>query len=232
MLLFFFLYIFICQKKQTCTLSKKKKKKLSGSDQSDKKDNKELRSGEATSPTALAENDNPNQLRFQPLSSVVSPQFWTAFARLKKDILKLSEEPIDIIGTFTSGYYHKQAKLPPRIFIDEKSLGSNGSGQSDIPRFYFTCPGRLINCNTYEAFKNMDKKKLLLEESAKILKDIQTQKVLEDPSLLQRFLMLSFADLKKHTYAYWLCFPAIVPDNLEMQKHRVHAFADYFTVKE
>jgi ubiquitin-like modifier-activating enzyme ATG7 len=34
-------------------------------------------------------------------------------------------------------------------------------------------------------------------------------------SLLSRFLLLTFADLKSHRYAYWFCFPALVLEGLK-----------------
>lgn len=43
-----------------------------------------------------------------------------------------------------------------------------------------------------------------------ILLDISSGKVEEDCSALLRFLVISFADLKKWTFHYWFAFPALV----------------------
>lgn len=42
--------------------------------------------------------------------------------------------------------------------------------------------------------------------------DIHSGKVEEDSALLLRFLIISFADLKKWSFHYWLAFPALVLD--------------------
>lgn len=73
--------------------------------------------------------------------------------------------------------------------------------------------------NKPEDFKALDKKQLLLKVSQRILKDIESGNAIKNPSLLQRFYMISFADLKKHKYLYWLCFPAIVPSNFQMTEY-------------
>lgn len=45
-----------------------------------------------------------------------------------------------------------------------------------------------------------------------IWEDIQNGKALEDTALLSRFLLISFADLKKWSFHYWFAFPALVLD--------------------
>lgn len=45
-----------------------------------------------------------------------------------------------------------------------------------------------------------------------IWEDILSGKVKEDCSLLSRFLVISFADLKKWSFHYWFAFPALVLD--------------------
>lgn len=45
-----------------------------------------------------------------------------------------------------------------------------------------------------------------------ILEDIFSGKVEEDSALLSRFLLISFADLKKWSFHYWFAFPALVLD--------------------
>lgn len=45
-----------------------------------------------------------------------------------------------------------------------------------------------------------------------IWEDICSGKAEEDCSVLLRFLVVSFADLKKWTFYYWFAFPALVFD--------------------
>lgn len=45
-----------------------------------------------------------------------------------------------------------------------------------------------------------------------IWEDIQNGKALEDSSVLSRFLLISFADLKKWSFHYLFAFPALLLD--------------------
>jgi len=63
-----------------------------------------------------------------------------------------------------------------------------------------------------ESFHALDKQNLLKEEARKIWDDIQTGRAVEDCSLLSRFLLISFADLKKWSFHYWFAFPALMLD--------------------
>jgi len=44
------------------------------------------------------------------------------------------------------------------------------------------------------------------------LEDITSGKAEEDGAVLSRFLLISFADLKKWSFRYWFAFPALVLD--------------------
>lgn len=57
----------------------------------------------------------------------------------------------------------------------------------------FECTGSLFNKNTVESFKECDKAKLLKDEGEKLFDMIVDGSCLQDPSLLNRFLLLSFA---------------------------------------
>ncbi|MED6253213.1 Autophagy protein 7, partial [Ataeniobius toweri] len=75
----------------------------------------------------------------------------------------------------------------------------------------------LYNTNTLDAFKATDKKALLEKEAKEIWDAIQTGAALKNPSILCRFILLTFADLKKYHFYYWFCFPALCfPDGLKM----------------
>lgn len=75
--------------------------------------------------------------------------------------------------------------------------------------------------NTMESFKSLDKSQLIQSHGQQLLKDIQSNNIAEDPSLLHRFLLLVYADLKKYRLWYWMCFPALVFDlNITMDDTR------------
>uniref|UniRef100_A0A3Q3ARG7 Ubiquitin-like modifier-activating enzyme ATG7 n=1 Tax=Kryptolebias marmoratus TaxID=37003 RepID=A0A3Q3ARG7_KRYMA len=86
------------------------------------------------------------------------------------------------------------------------------------------CPavGTLYNTNTLDAFKNTDKKALLEKEAAEIWDAIQSGAALKNPSILCRFILLTFADLKKYHFYYWFCFPALCfPEGIKVVQEPV-----------
>ncbi|CAH0758125.1 unnamed protein product [Diatraea saccharalis] len=74
--------------------------------------------------------------------------------------------------------------------------------------FYQNLTGRLLNKNTIEDFKNIDKASLLNTVGEALWKDLKSGSWITNPSCLLNFIVLSFADLKKFHYYYWFAFPA------------------------
>ncbi|KAF0898635.1 hypothetical protein E2562_008211 [Oryza meyeriana var. granulata] len=62
-------------------------------------------------------------------------------------------------------------------------------------------------------FQNLDRALLLKSEAKKILYDITSGKVEENPALLLRFLVISFADLKNWKVYYNVAFPSLIFDS-------------------
>ena len=106
-----------------------------------------------------------------------------------------------------------QSALPPKIFYNDNSFNL---ATTNIAKFHFKIPGQLLNTNKIESFKKLDKKQLLHENAMQIVNDIRNKKCIEDPSLLYRFFIISFADLKKHKYVYWCCYPTILSKNFKI----------------
>lgn len=77
--------------------------------------------------------------------------------------------------------------------------------------------GKIYNKNTIEEFKSLDKTALLAAEGRALLEDMSNGRVQADPSLLARFFVLSFADLKSHSYYYWFAFPCPLTPVLQQQ---------------
>ena len=65
--------------------------------------------------------------------------------------------------------------------------------------------GSFKNFNTIEDFKNADKNALFNGVADEIWKSIVDDK---STKMLNRFLVITFADLKKYKYFYWFAFPA------------------------
>jgi len=152
-------------------------------------------------------------LKFEKLNSFVTVEFWRNFAKLKVEKLKLCEDPIEIRGSFTASDGHEQIILPPRLRVDNYSLDYS----IKLPARSCLCPGQLFNVNKTETFKAMDKAKTLRGAAMLIADDIESGAWIKNPNLLNRFILLSFGDLKKHNYIYWFGFPAIVPNYFRTQ---------------
>ena len=68
-----------------------------------------------------------------------------------------------------------------------------------------------------EEFKSFDKKSMLFSVGNALRTDIDKGLVEANPASLVRFLLLTFADLKKHTYIYWFAFPALLQRGLTIR---------------
>ncbi|XP_031113997.1 ubiquitin-like modifier-activating enzyme atg7 [Ipomoea triloba] len=154
-------------------------------------------------------------LQFSPFQSLVDVGFWHRFSSLKLNQLGLDDSPIPITGFYAPCSYRQVSNhltllsesLPP-----EHGEQSQWNLRSKGNRNRCPIPGTLYNTNTLEAFHALDKQSLIKEEAKKIWDDIHSGKVEEDSGLLLRFLIISFADLKKWSFHYWLAFPALVLD--------------------
>ena len=76
-----------------------------------------------------------------------------------------------------------------------------------MPQNAVAATGSLKNFNTIEDFKNADKTALFNAVADEIWSSIAVDK---STALLNRFLVITFADLKKYKYFYWFAFPAFV----------------------
>lgn len=150
-----------------------------------------------------------NIVQFAPLQSFVSPTFWHKLAEIKLDQDRLSDKPKPIFG-----YYTNRNAKSCLLEVDYTAF----NGDFKPPKFCFKSPGTICNKNTIEDFKNCDKNQLLREEGLKLLKDFQNEATLEDPSRLSRFVVLSFADLKNHSYYYWFAFPCPLTATLTLER--------------
>ncbi|KAF0717402.1 Aste57867_2311 [Aphanomyces stellatus] len=143
-------------------------------------------------------------LQFQPFSSSPHVSFFQKLAQLKLDKYQLSDASQDITGFFE---LNTHADVPPRLLVDEASFGFDPASSPNRAKHEWRVPGILVNTNTLEDFKNLDKVKLLDDAKQRIHDAITTSTV---PGL-QTFVLCTFADLKSHTYWYRFAFPALVP---------------------
>lgn len=152
-------------------------------------------------------NDNEILLYF-PFQSFVSPTFWHKLSEIKIDFDRLSDAAKPIYGFYTN--FKASSCL---LEVDYSSFNTS----FNPPKNCYTAIGTLYNKNTIEEFKECDKNALLQVEGQKFLDDIATGAILDDPRLLARFMILSFADLKTHNYYYWFAFPCPLEPTLEVK---------------
>uniref|UniRef100_A0A5B7AYP5 Ubiquitin-like modifier-activating enzyme ATG7 n=1 Tax=Davidia involucrata TaxID=16924 RepID=A0A5B7AYP5_DAVIN len=163
----------------------------------------------------MAEHENGSVLQFAPFQSAVDEGFWHRLSSLKLNELGIDESPIPITG-FYAPCSHSQ--LSNHLTLLAESLPPEPSEQSSIPtisrgnRNRCPVPGILYNTNTLESFHALDRQRLLKAEAKKIWEDIHSGKVEEESAVLSRFLLISFADLKKWIFHYWFAFPALMLD--------------------
>ncbi|XP_023743869.1 ubiquitin-like modifier-activating enzyme atg7 [Lactuca sativa] len=162
----------------------------------------------------MAGTENGPILQFAPFQSSVDAGFWHELSSLKLNKLKTDESPIPITGFYTpcsnsqvSSHLTLLTESLPTDPTDEQQAKTNHGNRNKC-----SVPGILYNTNTLEGYHALDKQALLKAEAKKIWDDIRSGKAEEDSSVLSRFLLISFADLKKFNFYYWFAFPGVVLD--------------------
>ncbi|KAF8260462.1 hypothetical protein EI94DRAFT_1667960 [Lactarius quietus] len=152
-------------------------------------------------------------VQFAQFSSLVQPTFWHELSRVKLDVLRLSDDSVPLTATYSAG-----RTIKDRNTGQEVALGCNISvGGESLSEDYSATPqsitaqGILKNYNTIEEFKNADKRALFNKLSDEIWDSIIQN---HDVAALTRFLVITFADLKKFKFYYWFAFPAFAAQPL------------------
>ncbi|XP_010529195.1 PREDICTED: ubiquitin-like modifier-activating enzyme atg7 isoform X2 [Tarenaya hassleriana] len=163
----------------------------------------------------MEEKETRPILQFAPFNSSVDEGFWHGLSSLKLDKLGIDDSPIPITG-FYAPCSHPQVSNHLTLLSESLPLHDESSDAETKTtrgnRNKCPVPGVLYNTNTMDSFHKLDKQGLLKAEAKKIWEDIRTGKALEDCAVLSRFLVISFADLKKWNFHYWFAFPSLVLD--------------------
>ena len=176
------------------------------------------------------ESQNPvdpgsSKLQFAPFSSALNVGFWHELTQKKLNEYRLDETPKVIKGYYYNG---DPSGFPARLTLEYSAFDINAS----IPARCCPAFGTLYNTNTFETFKSCDKKSLLEKEANEIWESIKSGAALENPMLLNRFLLLTFADLKKYHFYYWFCYPALCfPDGIHVIQKPV-CLGDRFSLNQ
>ncbi|XP_069625868.1 ubiquitin-like modifier-activating enzyme ATG7 isoform X5 [Haliaeetus albicilla] len=166
-----------------------------------------------------------SKLQFAPFSSALDAGFWHELTQKKLNEYRLDETPKVIKGYYYNG---DPLGLPARLTLEFSAFDMNAS----IPAHCCPAFGTLYNTNTFETFKSCDKKSFLEKEANEIWESIKSGAALENPLLLNRFLLLTFADLKKYHFYYWFCYPALCfPDGIHIIQKPV-CLGDRFTLSQ
>ncbi|XP_071816836.1 ubiquitin-like modifier-activating enzyme ATG7 [Apostichopus japonicus] len=162
------------------------------------------------------------QLQFAPFSSALDAGFWPTLSKKKLEEYKLDDQPRDLHGYYYNG---DPDGVPCRLCVEYNAF----EGPGHISSHLFPSPGTLINFNTLNAFREIDKKNVLEQSAKQIWDDIKSGKAITEPFLLSRFMLLTFCDLKKYHYHYWFAFPALVtPEPVTVHKP-AQRITDVFT---
>ncbi|CAG8597959.1 17823_t:CDS:10 [Racocetra persica] len=160
-----------------------------------------------------------NLVQFVPFSSAVEAPFWHTLSTRKIDLYKLDDAPQNILGYYSVGYSLRSQHateanitMPARLYLGTGAFDTNTTSFSFLPPFTYPSPGAIKNTNTIEEFKTLDKTALFRGTAEQIWQDIISGAAVKDPYLLTRFILVTFADLKKYKYYYWFGFPALLTE--------------------
>ncbi|XP_059571933.1 ubiquitin-like modifier-activating enzyme ATG7 isoform X9 [Alligator mississippiensis] len=156
-----------------------------------------------------------SKLQFVPFTSALDARFWHELTQKKLNEYRLDESPKVIKGYYYNG---DPVGLPSRLTLEFSAFDVNAVTPARC------CPaiGTLYNTNTFESFKSCDKKLLLEKAANEIWEAIKSGTALENPMLLNKFMLLTFADLKKYHFYYWFCYPALCfPDGIPVVQQPV-----------
>ena len=172
-------------------------------------------------------------LKFAPFSTNIHPTFWQELTSLKIDKLQLSDEPVQIHARYSAGkvvldrHTGESVSLGSQMSLDAASLQNTevSHDSTGSPSATTSAPlasisaqngtlaiatrGILKNFNTIEAFRNADKQ-ALFDSTLRDIWNGLTDNDQDPEPFLTTFLALTFADLKKYKFYYWLAYPALV----------------------
>ncbi|XP_074644713.1 ubiquitin-like modifier-activating enzyme ATG7 isoform X2 [Tubulanus polymorphus] len=147
----------------------------------------------------------PIQLQFAPFSSVLDGGFWHTLSQKKLDVFGLAEEEQELHGFYSNGGLLGSSC---RTNLDFSAFDS----KAKTPARLFRTNGSILNTNTLDSFKSLDKKLYLDKHGKELWNDICSGDAEKNPSLLVKFHLITFANLKKYVFHYWFTFPTFVTE--------------------
>ncbi|CAO1630592.1 unnamed protein product [Parajaminaea phylloscopi] len=170
---------------------------------------------------AVEDDASSTILQFAPLPTVIAPDFWHSLSTLKLDRLRLSDERVFLRAGYgparrvrdrQSG---EELRIQGGLTLDQESLLEPNSeavspaiGKNSNRSSVVTARGTLLNYNTAVQFTSSDKNALFNELAKGILEDLLASP--EPLEAVTRFMLLTYADLKKYKFFHWAAAPGLV----------------------
>ncbi|XP_014271882.1 ubiquitin-like modifier-activating enzyme ATG7 [Halyomorpha halys] len=162
--------------------------------------------------------EGDNSLKYISFNSVIDSSFWHKLYQLKLDEDRLEEKEREIRGFYlqpnscslivdcTSFNREYESLLGKNQFTTIKYLCDKRLSYNTP---FLSATGYLINFNSASKLKDSNKN-LIIEKYGKLIKkDIDSGKAIENPNLLTKFVLITFANLKTFEFIYWFGFPAL-----------------------
>lgn len=147
-----------------------------------------------------------NLVKFSKLRSATEASFWAKFSELKINKFKLD----DRINIPLWGSYSLNDSRSSPLFLDYTSFNKNL--ETTLHNNTVACYGFMVNTNTLELFKKTQPDQFINSFAKHLIESIKSGTALQEPWRLSLFIMLSFSDLKKYKFFYWVAHPT--PYNL------------------
>lgn len=148
-------------------------------------------------------SDRPRPKYALPQSFIES-SFFVKLSQLKLNKYKLDSTNQQIWGFVAHPQKLNKFNTTPILSLDQDSF--NDEQVQDPTKIFIK--GDILNVNTIEEFKSIDKLKLLSEWGGAI-RDKLIRSELCDIQVFNKFHILSFSDLKKSKFYYWVAYPVL-----------------------
>lgn len=152
-----------------------------------------------------------SSLKVAPIQSFVDSSFFTTLSELKLDLLKLDLRAVPLVAS--SSFRSLGPGQLPAVDASSSSFGAVGEYLGALPPVSsVVMEGEIHNVNTIEEFKLVDKQGFLAQAGEHIATAVADGSAWEEPSVMLRFAVLSYADLKKYRFYYWFAFPSVASE--------------------
>lgn len=153
-------------------------------------------------------NSGDTTLKYAPVvQSFIDTSFFQELSRLKLEFWKLSQDSVPLMANLDPLSMTKLSHCLP-LCLDKQSFHFENSSS---PLNETVVHGEIFNFNKIEEFIDLKRDDFIKEQGLSLY-----QKVQEDINSCFKFVVITFADLKKYQYVYWVVVPCFIPNNLNI----------------